>query len=59
MDGESRRGGVPAPHIVREVVICASVCSRQGKRATGGEEGDEERGKEAVEERGMKAESGE
>lgn len=59
MDGESRRGGVPAPHIVREVVICASACSRRGKRATRGEEGDEERGKEVEEERGMKADSGE
>lgn len=58
MDGESGRGGVLAPHIMGEVVICASACSQRGNRATRGEEGDKEKDKEE-EKRGMKADSGE
>ena len=59
MDGGSRRGGMPAAHIMREVVICASACSQRGTRAAREEEGDEGKEEEEEEERGMKAGSGE
>ncbi len=49
-----------AAHTMREVVICASVCSQRGNRATREEEDDKEEEKEEEEEeRGMKAGSGE